>query len=119
MLKTTTASLLISLLLAGCAAGDLGGGAHTGAAARPAGGMMGGATMRGGMEGKGAMPMMQHMRAMDANRDGMVSKAEFLRAHEAMYEAMPKNAAGQLDMASMGGMCPMMGGMHGPGMQQR
>lgn len=77
------------------------------------GGMQGG--MPGGMQGRpgAAMGMANHMRAMDANGDGMLSKQEFLKAHEAMFDKMKKNEQGQVDIASMGSMgamemCPMM-----------
>lgn len=101
--------LAVSTVLAGCTAFGAGHGMRGGTGA-PA--------MSGGMMGPGSggtMPMMKHMQAMDANRDGMVSRDEFLKAHQAMYDAMPKNTAGQVDLTAMMG---MMGGMHGmPGMQ--
>jgi hypothetical protein len=59
------------------------------------------------------MGMGSHMRAMDTNRDGMLSREEFLKAHEAMFDKMKKNEQGQVEIAAMGsmqsmGMCPMM-----------
>lgn len=107
----------LSAALTGC--GLVGGGLER----SPAAGMHGG-MHRGSMEGKtsekpGAMMGMgEHMRAMDANGDGLLSKAEFLKAHEAMFDRMKKNEQGQVaiaSMASMGSMgsmemCPMMKG---------
>ncbi|MEJ7930200.1 EF-hand domain-containing protein [Ramlibacter sp. AN1015] len=63
-----------------------------------------------------AMGMADHMRAMDTNGDGLLSKQEFLKAHEAMFDRMKKNEQGQVAIASMGSMggmdgmvmCPMM-----------
>jgi hypothetical protein len=42
---------------------------------------------------------------VDANGDGMVSKAEFLQHHEKMWADMKKNADGSVAVKSM----PMMG----------
>ncbi|MEJ7931470.1 EF-hand domain-containing protein [Ramlibacter sp. AN1015] len=63
-----------------------------------------------------AMGMADHMRAMDTNGDGLLSKQEFLKAQEAMFDRMKKNEQGQVAIASMGPMggmdgmmmCPMM-----------
>jgi len=59
------------------------------------------------------------MQGADANGDGMLSKDEFMKFHEAMFDQM-KNKDGVIDMKSMsgrGGPPPgMMGGcgrMHG------
>jgi hypothetical protein len=38
------------------------------------------------------------MKGMDANNDGMVSKAEFLSYHEAMWNKMKRNQAGMAMM---------------------
>lgn len=65
------------------------------------GGMMGGNM-------QGMMNMMRQMQAMDANRDGLLSKEEFTKAHDAMFDAMPKNKDGLVEMKDMA-MCPMMG----------
>lgn len=80
-----------------------------------AGAMMSGSTAQSGMMGgdmHGMMNMMRHMQAMDANGDGLLSKEEFVRTHEAMYESMPKNKDGLVAMKDMS-MCPMMGGQQG------
>lgn len=44
---------------------------------------------------------MGHMKMMDANGDGMISKDEFMKAHETMYDKMKKNQAGMVDMKQM------------------
>ena len=58
----------------------------------------------------GAKPMMhmdksgKHaamMKEMDANSDGMISKEEFMKHHEKMFDAMPKNKDGLVDLKSM------------------
>lgn len=38
---------------------------------------------------------------MDADNDTMVSKQEFMKHHEAMYEKMKKNSKGMVDMKDM------------------
>ncbi|MDQ3214861.1 MAG: hypothetical protein M3P99_02100 [Pseudomonadota bacterium] len=48
------------------------------------------------------------MKAMDANNDGMVSKDEFTKYHETMWEKTKRNAQG---MAMMGD----VNAMYGPG----
>lgn len=68
-------------------------------------------SMQGNMPGHSAgmmMGMAAHMRAMDANGDGMVSREEFMKAHEAMFDSMKKNDRGQVAMSDMAAMCPMM-----------
>ena len=42
------------------------------------------------------------MKAMDANGDGMISKSEFMKYHEAMWAKMKKNKNGMVDMKDMG-----------------
>ena len=44
------------------------------------------------------------MKMVDANGDGMISKDEFMKHHEMMYEKMKKNKSGMVDMKDM----PMM-----------
>lgn len=46
---------------------------------------------KGGME----------MKAMDTNKDGMISKEEFMTSHEAMYDGMKKNKDGMVDVKEM------------------
>ena len=56
-------------------------------------------------------PMMDHgdeMKKMDTNGDGMVSKAEFTKFHDAMWMKMPKTSSGMVDIKAMQ---PMKGSM--------
>lgn len=64
--------------------------------------------------------MMHHMKGMDANGDGVLSKDEFMKAHEAMFDSM-KNKDGVVDMKNMPACCGnmMQGNMkQGGGMMQ-
>ena len=70
-------------------------------------GMMKRDSMQGGMAMKEGMGM-QMMRAMDTNGDGMISRDEFMKHHEAMYDKMKKGPNG---MVSMSDMQMMMGEM--------
>ena len=45
--------------------------------------------------------MMLHLKKMDANGDGVISKDEYMKYHEARYDAMKKNKDGTVDMAEM------------------
>ena len=38
---------------------------------------------------------------MDADSDGMISKAEFIKYHEARYDGMKKNSRGMVDVKDM------------------
>ncbi len=58
------------------------------------------------MKGEGGMKM------MDTNKDGMISKDEFMKHHEMMYEKMKKNSAGMIDMKDMEAMHRDMASMH-------
>lgn len=70
---------------------------HTAApAAGPAGGMMA-KDMNHGHD----MSKKDMMKDMDANSDGLISKEEFMKHHEKMFDAMPKNKDGLVDMKSM------------------
>jgi aminopeptidase C len=51
-------------------------------------------------QGKG-MAMGMDMKMMDTNKDGMISKDEFTKHHEAMWEKMKKNKNGMVDMKDM------------------
>lgn len=76
--------------------------------AQPSSGPADGTPLKKGMEmqhGKGA-------KMMDANGDGMVSKEEFMKHHEAAFDKMKKNSSGTVDMKDME---PMTGG---PAMQR-
>lgn len=102
-MKTLTA------LIAGCLLA--GGIAFAHEKGRAPGGIMGGGMGSGMMGGdmKGMMNMMSHMTTMDANGDGMLSKEEFLKTHEAMFDSMTKNKDDLVVMKDMS-MCPMMAG---------
>jgi len=49
--------------------------------------------------------MKMDMKMMDANGDGAISKEEFMKHHEMMYDKMKKNKNGTVDLKDM----PMMG----------
>lgn len=59
---------------------------------------------------KGEGEMM--MKMMDANGDGMISKDEFMKAHEKMWDKMKKNSAGSVDMKDMEAMHKEMNAKH-------
>lgn len=62
-----------------------------------------GMPMRDGMpmkEGMG-MKMGMHMKTMDVNADGMISKEEFMKHHEAMFDAMKKGSNGMVSLKDM------------------
>lgn len=44
---------------------------------------------------------MEHHQSMDINRDGMLSKEEFMSHHEKMWDDMKKTTAGLVDVKSM------------------
>ena len=50
---------------------------------------------------KSGKPMMMDMKKMDTNGDGMISKDEFMKYHEAMYDGMQKNKDGMVDIKTM------------------
>lgn len=53
------------------------------------------------------------MAMMDGNKDGKVSKEEFLKAHEAMFDKLDTNKDGMLDAAELGKMSQGMCGAAG------
>ena len=55
------------------------------------GSMQGGAGMKGGMD----------MKMMDTDKDGMISKQEFMKHHESMYDKMKKDSNGMVSMKDM------------------
>lgn len=54
--------------------------------------------------GQHPMDMASMKKMMDTNNDGMVSKEEFMKHHEMMFDKMKKNKMGMVDMKDM----PMM-----------
>ncbi len=48
-----------------------------------------------------AMGMDMDMKMMDTNKDGMISKQEFMKHHEAMWEKMKKDKMGMVDVKEM------------------
>ncbi|MEJ7808240.1 MAG: hypothetical protein WKG03_20260 [Telluria sp.] len=58
------------------------------------------------VKGEGGMKM------MDANKDGMISKDEFMKHHEMMWDKMKKNSAGTVDMKDMEAMHKEMAAKH-------
>ena len=48
-----------------------------------------------------ALAMEMDMKAMDMNGDGMISKDEFMKYHEAMYDKMKKGSNGMVSMKDM------------------
>lgn len=45
--------------------------------------------------------MQMQMKSMDTNGDGMISQDEYMKAHEAMWDKMPKNSQGMVSMKDM------------------
>lgn len=50
---------------------------------------------------KDRMSMSKDMKAMDTNGDGMISKEEYMKHSEMMFEGMQKNKDGMIDMKHM------------------
>lgn len=88
---------LISIGLSALLAASLSGCAHDGMMMRHAS-MQGGAGMKGGMD----------MKMMDTNNDGMISKQEFMKHHESMYDKMKKDSNGIVSLKDMQTMHDMM-----------
>lgn len=67
-------------------------------------------SMRGGMAMKDGMPMKDgmDMKMMDPNNDGMISKEEFMKHHESMYDKMKKGSNGMVSVKDMQAMMDMM-----------
>ena len=65
-------------------------------------------SMRGGMAMKDGMAMKMDMKMMDPNNDGMISKEEFMKHHESMYDKMKKGSNGMVSMKDMQTMMDMM-----------
>ncbi|MGB8327093.1 MAG: hypothetical protein WCE48_05895 [Steroidobacteraceae bacterium] len=64
----------------------------------PAPGTKCGPGMEGGMDHP--MGMRMHLKEMDTNGDGVVSREEFLKGHEAMFDRM-KNKDGVISLADL------------------
>jgi hypothetical protein len=62
------------------------------------------------------MDMDMDMKTMDTNKDGMISKQEFMKYHEAMWEKMKKDNMGMVDVKEMERMHGEM--MKGDGMMK-
>lgn len=60
-------------------------------------GMMKQGSMNGGMAMKDGM----RMKMMDTNGDGMISKDEFIKHHEMMYDKMKKSSDGMVSVKDM------------------
>ena len=52
------------------------------------------------------------MKMMDTNNDGMITKDEFMKHHEMMWEKMKKNSTGAVSMKDMEMMHKDMGAKH-------
>ncbi|MDY7573822.1 EF-hand domain-containing protein [Actimicrobium sp. CCI2.3] len=94
-MKNLTTSLIAGALL--CISSATFAASHTAAPSAP-------------MSEDGAKPMMHKekdgkhmamMMEMDTNGDGMISKEEFMKHHEKMFDAMPKNKDGLVDLKAM------------------
>jgi len=57
-------------------------------------------SMQGSMAMKDGMGM-QMIKAMDMNSDGMISRDEFMKHHEAMYDKMKKGSNGMVSVMDM------------------
>ena len=55
------------------------------------GSMQAGGGMKGGMD----------MKMIDTNNDGMISKEEFMKHHESMYDKMKKGSNGMVSLKDM------------------
>lgn len=94
-----------ALAVAGCTT------AHSGQ------GMSGSDMPMGKMHGPGG-DYQRMMEGMDTNGDGKITKEEFMRQHEAVFDQM-KNSEGVIDMKNMKAMHPGCGGMMGHDKMQR
>ena len=64
-------------------------------------GMMKQDAMNNGMAMKDGKGMMMDMTMMDTNGDGMISKDEFIKHHEIMYDKMKKSSNGMVSVKDM------------------
>ena len=58
------------------------------------------------------MDMKMDMKSMDTNGDGMISKEEFMKFHEMMFDMMKKNKSGMVDIKEVEAMHRDMQMMH-------
>ena len=64
-------------------------------------GMMKQGSMNDGMAMKEGKGMKMDMKMMDTNGDGMISKDEFIKHHEIMYDKMKKSSNGMVSVKDM------------------
>jgi len=55
---------------------------------------------------------MHGMKDLDTNSDGMISKEEFVKHHETMYDKLKKNSKGMVDIKDMEAMQKKMTSSH-------
>ena len=58
-------------------------------------------SMNAGMAMKDGKGMKMDMKMMDTNGDGMISKDEFIKHHEMMYDKMKKSSNGMVSVKDM------------------
>ena len=63
---------------------------------------------QGSMQAGGGMKGGMDMKMMDSDNDGMISKQEFMKHHESMYDKMKKSSNGMVSMQDMQMMHDMM-----------
>ena len=56
---------------------------------------------QGSMQGSAGMKSGMDMKMMDTNNDAMISKDEFMKHHEAMYDKMKKGSNGMVSVKDM------------------
>ena len=56
---------------------------------------------QGFMQGSAGMKSGMDMKMMDTNNDAMISKDEFMKHHEAMYDKMKKGSNGMVSVKDM------------------
>ena len=81
-LISTSLAVLLAASLSGCAQD----------------GMM---TRQGSMQGATSMKGGTDMKMMDTNNDAMISKEEFMKHHEGMYDKMKKGSNGMVSVKDM------------------
>ena len=62
----------------------------------------------GSMQAGGGMKAGMDMKMMDTDNDGMISKQEFIKHHESMYDKMKKGSNGMVSLKDMQMMHDMM-----------